>query len=260
MGTNLYAEIVASNARRWEAMARYRTGMTLAEHRAGESALEPDELELLGDLRGKRVLHLACSVCDEGITMTRLGATVTGIDIAETHIRTGREKAAALGVDLDLRTGNMMALDPDLGEFDLVYIGGGGICWVPDLDDWLVGVRQVLKPGGRLFISDHHPIWETLGVAGERQLNVLRDYFARRELSPLDDPVKDAIGRAETSDHEDQLRSYLWGIGTVVTALLRNGFRIVALTEVMDAPMYRGLGEAADCLPAVYRLIGEREV
>ena len=173
MAVKPYAEIVASNARRWEAMARYRAGMTLEEHRAGESALEPDELELLGDLQGKRVLHLACWVCDEGITMTRLGATVMGIDIAETHIRTGREKAAALGVDLDLRVGNMMALDDDLRDFDLVYIGGGGICWVPDLDDWLQGVRDVLKPGGCILISDHHPIWETLGVTGERQLSLL---------------------------------------------------------------------------------------
>lgn len=256
MDTRPYAEIVASNARRWEAMARYRTGMTLEEHRAGESALEPDELELLGDLHGKHILHLACSVCDEGITMTRLGATVMGIDIAETHIRTGREKAAAFGVDLDLRVGNMMALDPDLGPFDLVYIGGGGICWVPDLDDWLVGVRKVLKPGGRLCISDHHPIWETLGVTGERQLNVLRDYFEQRALPELDDPSKGPIGKAQTRDHEDELQSFLWGIGTVVSALLRNDFRIVALTEVTDPPMYRGLGEAADCLPAVYRLIG----
>lgn len=258
MAVKPYAEIVASNARRWEAMAKYRLGMSLEQHRAGESALDPDELELIGDLTGKRVLHLACSVCDEGITMTNLGAEVVGVDITETHIRTGREKAAALGIDLDLRTGNMMALDPDLGEFDLVYIGGGGICWVPDLDDWLVGVRQVLNPGGRLFISDHHPIWETLGVAGDRQLNLLHDYFAQRDLSPLDDPVKDAIGKAQTSDHEDQLRSYLWGLGTVVTALLRNDFRIVALTEMPDPPMYRGLGEAADCLPAVYRLMAKR--
>ena len=78
-------------------------------------------------------------------------------------------------------------------------------------------------------------------------------------MSPLDDSAKAAIGKAQTSDHKDELRSYLWGIGTVVTALLRNGFRIVALTEVTDPPMYRGLGEAADCLPAVYRLMGERE-
>lgn len=73
-----YADIVRRNALRWEAMAKHRPSMTLDEHRAGVSALEPGELDLLGDLRGKRVLHLACAVCDEGITMAMRGATVIG--------------------------------------------------------------------------------------------------------------------------------------------------------------------------------------
>ncbi len=81
MAPKAYAEIVLRNARRWEAMAKHRPGMSLAEHRAGVSALDPEELELLGDLHGKRVLHLACSTCDEGITMATRGAHVVGIDI-----------------------------------------------------------------------------------------------------------------------------------------------------------------------------------
>lgn len=166
MTSKTYTEIVRRNARRWEAMAIHRPGMTQDEHRAGVSALEPEELDLLGDLRGKRVLHLACSVCDEGITMALRGARVVGVDISETHVRVGREKAAALGVEVDLRVGNMMNLDADLRDFDLAYISSGGICWVPDLDDWLSGVRNALRPGGRILISEHHPFWETMGVAG----------------------------------------------------------------------------------------------
>jgi SAM-dependent methyltransferase len=258
MSAQPYAEIVASSARRWEAMAQHRPGMSLDQHRAGVSALDPDELNLLGDLQGARVLHLACSVCDQGITMATRGAQVVGVDIAETHVRAGRAKAAAIGVEVEIRVGDMMRLDDDLREFDLVYIGGGGICWVPDLDDWLVQVRRALIPGGRILISEHHPIWETLGVAGDRQLNLLHDYFAQRDLSPLDDSAKSAIGKAETSEHEDKLRSFLWGIGAVASSLLRHDFRIVALTELPEAPMYRGLGEAADCLPAVYRMMATR--
>jgi SAM-dependent methyltransferase len=258
MSAQPYAEIVHRNARRWEAMAKHRPGMSLDQHRDGVSALDPDELDLLGDLQGMRVLHLACSVCDEGITMATRGAQVVGVDIAETHVQAGRAKAAALGVGVEIRVGDMMNLDPDLIDFDLVYIGGGGICWVPDLDDWLVQVRRALKPGGRILISEHHPIWESLGVAGDRQLNVLSDYFEQRDLPPLDDPAKSAIGKAETSDHEDQLRSFIWGIGTVVSALIRHDFEIVALTELPDPPMYRGLGGAVDCVPAVYRLMATR--
>lgn len=252
-----YAEIVRRNARHWEAMARHRPGMSLKEHRAGVSALDPEELELLGDLQGHRVLHLACSTCDEGMTMATRGAQVVGVDISATHVRVGREKAAALGVDVDLRVGDMMDLDDDLCDFDLAYISTGGICWVPDLDDWLAGVRNVLRPGGRILISEHHPFWETMGVAGDRQLTVLSDYFGQRELPEIDDPTKAAIGKAETSDEDDALQSFTWGIGTLVSALLRHDFRITALVELPYPDMFPGLGEAANCVPAVYQLIAE---
>lgn len=251
-----YAETVQRNARRWEAMAPYRLGTSVEEHRAGVSPFWPEELALLGDLRGTRVVHLACAVCDEGIAMALAGADVTGLDIAATHLQTGREKAAALGVDVDLRLGDMMELPEDLRDFDLVYISSGGLCWVPDLDDWLDGVRSVLRSGGRLLITEHHPLWESLGVAGERTLTVLSDYFGQRELPIVRDAAKAAIGVAETASSDDALHSFVWGIGAVVSALLRHGFRIEALQELSDRAMYRGLGDAADCVPAVYVLMG----
>lgn len=260
MDRSAYEAIVQRNARRWEAMAAHRRGMPVAEFRAGVSPLWPEELALLGDLRGKRVLHLACAVCDEGIAMAMQGAQVTGVDIAETHIRTGREKAAELGVAIDLRVGNMMQLDDDFRDVDLAYISSGGICWIPDLDDWLAGVRMALRPDGRLLIMEHHPLWETLGVIGERQLTVLRDYFERRSLPALPGPAaaKAAIGVAQTAGDDNVLHSYVWGIGAVVSALLRNGFRIAALQEFPDSPMYGGLGDASDCIPSVYLLMAER--
>lgn len=239
-------------------MAKHRLGMLLDDHRAGVSALDPEELDLLGDLQGKRVLHLACSVCDEGITMATRGATVVGVDISETHVRAGLEKANALGANVRLRVGDMMHLDEDLRDFDVVYISTGGLCWVPDLDDWLVEVRNTLKPDGRVLIAEHHPFWETLGVAGERQLTVLSDYFGKHDLPAIHDASKSAIGAAETSDDENALQSFVWGIGAVVSALIRQDFQIVALLELPVPEMFRGLGDAADCVPGVYRLMVKR--
>ncbi len=257
--TQPYAEVVHRNARRWELMARHRPGMSIEQHQAGDSALEPAELELLGDLHGKRVLHLACAVCDEGITMALRGASVVGIDISPTHVRMGQEKVAALGVDVELRVGNMMQLDDDVSGFDLVYISSGGVCWVPDLDDWLTGVSNALKPGGQLLIAEHHPLWETLGVAGDRTLTVLQDYFGQHALAPIHDPTKKAIGAAQTTDSNDELQSFVWGIGEVVSALVRHRFQILNLQELPYPDMYRGLGEAAACIPAVYLLLGQRD-
>jgi SAM-dependent methyltransferase len=191
------------------------------------------------------------------IAVVRGNATSAG-DIAATHVRVGQEKANSLGVDVALHVGDMMQLDEDLRDFDIAYISTGGLCWVPDLDDWLVGVRKALKPGGRVLIAEHHPIWEVLGVAGDRQLTVLADYFGTHDLPAIPDVSKAAIGTAETADDENVLHSYVWGIGTVVAALIRHDFRIAALVEFPHGEMFRGLGDAADCVPAVYRLMGER--
>ncbi|MGI8406845.1 MAG: class I SAM-dependent methyltransferase [Thermomicrobiales bacterium] len=239
-------------------MAKHRSGMPLNDHRAGVSALDSEELELLGDLQNQRVLHLACAVCDEGITMATRGATVVGVDISETHIRVGQEKANALAVDVALRVGDMMNLDEDLHDFDIVYISTGGICWVPDLDDWLIGVRNALKPDGRLLIAEHHPFWEMMGATGERQLLVLSDYFGTHDLPTILDTSKAAIGTAETSYEEDALQSFVWGIGAVVSALIKHDFQIEALLELPYPDMFRRLGDTADCVPAVYRLMGKR--
>ena len=258
MARTNYQDIVRRNARRWEAMAPYRPGMTLAEHRAGVSALGPEELSLLGDLAGKSVLHLACSTCDEGITMALAGASVVGVDISPTHVRIGHAKADALGADVRIRVGDMMNLDNNLRDFDLAYISTGGICWVPDLDDWLAGVRKVLVPGGSLLISEHHPIWEIMGVVGERQLAVLSDYFGEGNLPPLSDRSKWAGGAIET-EGEDAVpwQYFVWGLGEVVSALIRHDFEILALLELPYPDMYRGLGEADGCVPAVYRLMAK---
>ena len=97
-----------------------------------------------------------------------------------------------------------------------------------------------------------------MGVTGERQLTVLTDYFGKTTLPDLADPTKSAIGHAETSNDEDTLQSFVWGIGALVSTLIRHDFRIVALQELPHPNMFRGLGDAASCVPAVYRLLAER--
>jgi hypothetical protein len=89
-------------------------------------------------------------------------------------------------------------------------------------------------------------------------LIVLSDYFGKHDLPAIRDASKAAIGAAEISDDEHALQSFVWGIGAVVSALIRHDFQIVALLELPVAEMFRGLGDAADCVPAVYRLMGRR--
>lgn len=86
---------------------------------------------------------------------------------------------------------------------------------------------------------------------------MLSDYFGKAILPEIVDETKSAIGTAQTSDDQTPLQSFAWGIGAVVSALLRHDFQIVALLELPDPDLFRGLGDAADCVPAVYRLMAK---
>jgi 2-polyprenyl-3-methyl-5-hydroxy-6-metoxy-1,4-benzoquinol methylase len=61
---------------------------------AGKSSLNDIELELLGDLQGKSIVHLQCHFGQDTISLSRLGATVTGVDFSDTAIEYAREIAA----------------------------------------------------------------------------------------------------------------------------------------------------------------------
>jgi SAM-dependent methyltransferase len=249
-------DIVRANAQSWNAIAVHRNGEPAEFYRNGGTALEPIEIELAGDVTGKDVLHLACSTGDEVISWSMLGARAYGIDIAPVHIEKARQKAAAVGIACDLRVGDMFALPADYPEFELIYISWGGLCWVPDINVWAQIVARALKPGGALLISEHHPLWEILSVTGENSLSVIGDYFQKSAIPTQWDSTKAPVG-GRTPD-APPFQSFVWSLGSVVTALIAAGLRIDALHEDSAEDNYRGLGAPGTALPAIYYLKASR--
>lgn len=249
--------IVAQNKAYWESLAPHRHGEPVEFFRNGGSALSDAELARIGDVRGRRVLQLACSTGDEALSFAALGAEVNAVDIAPTHLATGRGKAAALGLAVNFVEQDMMILDPAITGFDLVYISWGGLCWAPQITDWARLVADRLNPGGLLMISEHHPLWEVLTVQDGGVLTITHDYFGNARdgyPDPLKAPeVTRRIGRPDLPH-----RSYVWGIGRVVTAVLAAGLTLRSLQEFPEPDMYPGLGEWASAIPAIYLLTATR--
>jgi len=241
------------NAAYWEALAAHRLGEPIEFFRSGGCALTAEELTAVGDVRGRRVLQLACSVGDEAISFAQRGAEVTGVDIAPSHLTTARAKAEQLGLDVTYLEQDLMALDPSLSGFDLIYISWGGICWVPDINAWAQSVAGRLNPGGLLVISEHHPLWEVLTAGADGKLTVSGDYFhAGRDGYP--DPAKAPQVTREIGVPDAVPISYVWNLSRVVTAVLDAGLRIRTLKEFPDAGSYPNLGAEATLLPATYLL------
>lgn len=250
--------IVRANGEAWNAIAPMRNGQPPGHYLDGGSALEPVEIELAGDVRGKTVLQLACSTGDEVISWAMLGATAHGIDISQVHIDKAIAKASAVGVSCDFRCADMFDLPLDFRDLDLIYISWGGVNWAPDINAWATIVASRLKPGGAVLISEMHPLWFALSVTGENALKVRADYFEKASIPTAWDATKEPVGGREPDG--PVLRSFVWSLGSMVTALLKAGLRIDALSEHADAENFVGLGPASVAIPAVYYLKATRPI
>src|SRR5258708_7805782 len=151
------------NRRNWDERAlihaRDSTGdYMLDRFRAGEDALHEIDAAEIGDVRGKRVLHLQCHIGRDTLCLVRRGAVATGLDFSREALNVARRLSAETGLKADFvegRVDDAPRLTP--GPFDLVFTTWGTIVWLPDLRVWANAIATVLAPGGELYFADGHP-------------------------------------------------------------------------------------------------------
>src|SRR5207244_11051419 len=125
---------------------------------AGAKPLDPIVAAELGDVRGRRLLHLQCHFGLDTISLARRGAEATGLDFSPSAIAAARDFARRTGIAAHFVEGNVYdaaTLAP--GPFDIVYTTWGTICWLPDVTRWAQTIAVVLAPGGSLYFADGHP-------------------------------------------------------------------------------------------------------
>jgi len=225
------------NRANWEDRSRvhaFSTFYDLPAFRAGrrQSTLRPFEPAELGDVAGKRLLHLQCHMGQDTLSWARRGAaSVTGLDLSEHAVATAASLAADTGladrarfVAADVYT----AAEALAGElpYDVVYTGLGALVWLPDLDRWADTVARLLAPGGVLYLVEFHPF---ASVLDEDARTVARDYPEPGAQGVLQDfPYTYTDGpRLENTV------SVQWEhpLGEVLTAIGRSGLRLEFLHE-----------------------------
>src|SRR5512136_2825848 len=131
----------------------------VAGFKAGKNSLKSVELAEVGDVGGKRLLHLQCHFGMDTLSWARLGARVTGVDYAPQAIDLARELAREAGLEADFICASIYDLPERLtGTFDIVFTSYGVLCWLPDLPAWGRVIAHFLRPGGIFYIADGHPI------------------------------------------------------------------------------------------------------
>lgn len=231
--------------------------------------VEVDRHEV-GDVQGQSLIHLQCHVGLDTLAWARLGATVTGVDFSPRAIALARDLAARSGLDARFVEADLYQAPSAVAEtFDVVYTGGGALCWLPDIGGWARVVAQLLRPGGRLYLHEAHPVlWSLEDERDDALLVIGRPYFEPRAPKRWDDdPVWD-----ENRPRLAHTTTYEWahGLGEIVTALLEAGLVIRSLKEhrrclwqplhfmVQDADGWWVLPEGAERLPLMYSLRAQR--
>lgn len=143
----------------------------------GERRLHPIEEGEIGDVTGLDVLHLQCHFGVDSLILAQRGARVTGLDFSAKAVETARGLAAELNLPATFIEGDLYAA-PELikGPFDLVFTTWGTICWLPDLPEWSKIAADFLRPGGRFYFADAHPmayVWNEEAAAAAQPLGIL---------------------------------------------------------------------------------------
>jgi SAM-dependent methyltransferase len=229
---------LAANLRNWEsrvpvhaASAAYGLERYVADPDLRSVVVETD-LPHLGDLRGLEVAHLQCHIGTDSLSLARAGAGVTGVDFSTAALEVARDLSRRAGPDVRFVEAAIDEVPEVLaGErFDLVYTTVGVIDWLPSMPAWARVVAGLLRPGGRLYLRDGHPMRATLDDERDDDLLlVTHPYGAAHGPLRWDDPTTYTDGDAVL----DAPVTYEWnhGIGEVVQAVLDAGLRLTELWE-----------------------------
>lgn len=215
--------------------------------KAGKSSLKEIELDLLGDVRGKSILHLQCHFGQDTISLARMGARVTGIDLSDAAITMAQEVAAELNVDASFICCDVYSLPQVLDEkFDIVFTSYGTIGWLPDMDKWAEVVAHFMKPGGSFVFAEFHPV---VWMFDNDLKYVQYPYF---KAEPI---LETESGTYADRENEKQFSSMTWnhGIGEVFMALKKQGLNIEVLKEYDYSP-YNCLANMVETGPDEYRV------
>lgn len=196
----------------------------------GKSTLNSIELELLGDVRGKKILHLQCHFGQDSLSLARLGAQVTGVDLSDKAITKAQELNTQLQLDAQFICCDIYDLPNHLDQqFDIVFTSYGTIGWLPNLNKWAKIVSQFLKPNGKFIMAEFHPV---VWMFDNDFKEVYYSYF---NISPI---IEQESGTYADRESNLKAKTITWNHPTsdVLNALLTNGLEINCFNEYDYSP------------------------
>lgn len=206
----------------------------------GKTSLNDIELNLLGDIKGKSILHLQCHFGQDSISLGRMGAKVTGIDLSDKAIAAANEIAEKTKTAATFICCNIYDLPEHLTEqFDIVFTSYGTIGWLPDLDQWAQIVSRFLKPGGKFIFVEFHPV---VWMFDDNFDKIGYNYFNTGPIIEISD------GTYADREAKISQKSVGWNhsISEVINNLLKNNLELTLIDEFDYSP-YNCFNNTVEC-------------
>jgi SAM-dependent methyltransferase len=229
-------EFAKANRLNWDNRAALHATDTTGSYRmakvlAGGSSLHALEAGEIGDISGKDIVHLQCHIGLDTISLKHLGAkSATGLDFSPKAIETARDFARKAGADVRFVEASVYDAVEALGKtYDMVFVTWGAINWLHDIFGWAKVAAALLRPGGRLYLLEGHPVMNQFEARDGR----LDLEFGWR--TPLDAPLVFDDAQTYTGDERalSHTRCYEWihPLSDIVNALISAGLAIDFLNE-----------------------------
>lgn len=239
---------LATNLANWESrVPLHEQGYALDRYRKDPELLSDVvcfDRALLGDVAGLDAVHLQCHIGIDTLSLHRLGARMTGLDFSPSALAVAKGLAADCGADIDwVESEVYAAVDVFGGErYDLVYTGIGALCWLLDIAEWARVVAGLLRPGGRLFIREGHPMLWSLSDPRKDQLLVVEFPYFEVEGGTTFVETETYV-EADGPVPSPESVQFNHGLGEILTAVSDAGLRLDSFTEHTSVP-YNPLGDA----------------
>ncbi len=196
----------------------------------GKTSLNPIEIELLGNISGKNILHLQCHFGQDTISLGRIGANVTGVDLSDNAIMQAKLLAKKTKIDANFICCDIYDLPNHLDKrYDIIFTSYGTIGWFPDLDKWAKIITSFLKTNGKFVFVEFHPV---VWMFDENFEEIKYSYFK-----------SDAIFETESGTYADKdapiiTESITWNhsLSEVINSLITNGLELNKFDEYDYSP------------------------
>lgn len=191
------------------------------------------EIEEVGDVTGKDLLHLQCHFGIDTLSWARLGARVTGVDFSPKAVALARKVADQIGIEATFLQSNVYDLQDVLdGDFDVVYTSRGALPWLPDIDRWAEIAAHYVRPGGFLYVTEGHPILWVFDDEDDVKVGELRPkypYFSHTD--PLRFETQGSYADRDATVKTPFEFGWNHGLGETLTAIIRAGLTIESVRE-----------------------------